>query len=366
MRGDRAHASGNGLRRFLQGLAGRRAAVGVAKPASPRVLRLLVVDDVAPNREILRAMLTARGHVADLAEGGEAAIARAESAGYDAILMDLRMPGMDGLEATRRIRALGGRNAALPVLAVSADLRREQIAACRHAGMNGHIGKPFAPEALLAAIADAIAASNAGNAGPAGQPDGTPGSSAEPDGPAAAEVVFDAETFARTAGFLSAEAAASHMQGLAGTQRAASAGPDVIPRERPGRSRRARAQAGRQRRHVRLPAPLDRRTRVRTGDRRLGTERARSWQTNCALPSARHSPRCTGAASPEAMAAGRNRAAASLNASDRRSGEIRTGRSRTVASASTVIPMASTPRHRESQTREESRWVRCPAIASGR
>jgi CheY-like chemotaxis protein len=72
---------------------------------------------------------------------------------FDLILMDVRMPGIDGLEATRRIRALSPVNAATPILAVTADVQADNAAACREAGMNDHIGKPISPQELLTKIA---------------------------------------------------------------------------------------------------------------------------------------------------------------------------------------------------------------------
>ena len=83
-----------------------------------------------------------------LAENGEEAVAAAQTSGCDLILMDVHMPRMDGLEATRAIRALGGVCAAVPIIAMSADVMPEMEAACLRAGMNAAVGKPIQIQAL--------------------------------------------------------------------------------------------------------------------------------------------------------------------------------------------------------------------------
>jgi HPt (histidine-containing phosphotransfer) domain-containing protein len=75
---------------------------------------------------------------------------------FDVVLMDVRMPGMDGLEATRRIRAIPGLRGHVPIVALTAQAFTEQIAACRTAGMDSHLSKPFDPETLLAAVTQAF------------------------------------------------------------------------------------------------------------------------------------------------------------------------------------------------------------------
>ncbi|WP_216838224.1 EAL domain-containing protein [Falsiroseomonas tokyonensis] len=131
-----------------------------AAPGSRRRLRILAADDVAANRLLLRATLEAVGHSVELvADGGEAveAVARAPGS-YDVVLMDVQMPGMDGLEATRRIRALPGQIGRLPILAVTAGAFREDIAACHAAGMDGHVEKPIRVATLEQALAEAVGA----------------------------------------------------------------------------------------------------------------------------------------------------------------------------------------------------------------
>jgi CheY-like chemotaxis protein len=116
-------------------------------------LRVLLVDDNRTNRLVGLKSLEALGAYAETAESGEAAIAAAISGGYDLILMDVNMPGMDGMEATRRIRELPGREAHVPIVALTADVMTHHQQAYREAGMNGFVPKPFSPAQLLTEIA---------------------------------------------------------------------------------------------------------------------------------------------------------------------------------------------------------------------
>ncbi|MES2712678.1 MAG: response regulator, partial [Pseudomonadota bacterium] len=117
-------------------------------------MRLLVVDDIAANREVARALLRADGHVVETASGAIEALRLIEAGGVDAVLMDLQMPDIDGLEATRRIRALPAPMGKVPILAVTASALPEQIDACREAGMDGHLAKPIERHALARALAE--------------------------------------------------------------------------------------------------------------------------------------------------------------------------------------------------------------------
>jgi PAS domain S-box-containing protein len=114
---------------------------------------ILVVEDVEVNRELALTVLRAAGHVVDAAVDGEEAIEKVASEEYDLVLMDIQMPGMDGIAATRGIRALGGSRSRLPIVAMTANVLPEQIAAIRAAGMNDHVGKPFEPQDLDRVIA---------------------------------------------------------------------------------------------------------------------------------------------------------------------------------------------------------------------
>ncbi|MDE2516682.1 MAG: response regulator [Rhodospirillales bacterium] len=121
------------------------------RPTGP--LCVLVADDVASNRKMAQAMLEQAGHATRTVEGGEAAITAVAAGGIDVVLMDMRMPDLDGMEATRRIRALDGPAARVKIVALSADAMPEHILACEQAGMDGHVAKPVERARLLAEIA---------------------------------------------------------------------------------------------------------------------------------------------------------------------------------------------------------------------
>jgi light-regulated signal transduction histidine kinase (bacteriophytochrome)/ActR/RegA family two-component response regulator len=135
-----------------------RAVPAPPEPVLPSRLRLLVVDDIDMNRDIASAFLSAGGHEVTCAETGEEAVALAAETDFDVVLMDVCMPGMDGLEATRRIRALGSGRAQVPIVALTAQVFEEQINECRSAGMNSHLAKPFAYDTLLDAVSRAAQA----------------------------------------------------------------------------------------------------------------------------------------------------------------------------------------------------------------
>ena len=132
-----------------------------APAAGSRSLRVLVVDDEALNRNIATGVLRFGGHEGVCVDNGAAAIAAAAIEDFDVILMDVRMPGMNGLEATRRIRALPAPHGIVPVVAVTAQAFAEQIEICRQAGMDSHVSKPFTKAVLLAAVEKAATTPNA-------------------------------------------------------------------------------------------------------------------------------------------------------------------------------------------------------------
>ena len=115
--------------------------------------RILVVDDVAVNRELVSVMLSPFGHQLVEAASGTEAVEAAMHEAFDLILMDLQMPGMDGLAATRAIREGCEYNRATPIVALSADVMPIQLQACRAAGMDDHIAKPIDPAELLYKVA---------------------------------------------------------------------------------------------------------------------------------------------------------------------------------------------------------------------
>ena len=120
--------------------------------ASPRALAVLCTEDNPYGRVILNTILTELGHRADFVGTGEEAV-DAIGRGYDVVLMDVRLPGIDGLEATRRIRALAGAGYQTPIIGISGRTEAGDEAAARSAGMNFYLRKPVSPSALAGAIA---------------------------------------------------------------------------------------------------------------------------------------------------------------------------------------------------------------------
>lgn len=114
--------------------------------------RILVVDDHPINLEIAATLMSMAGYEVDQAESGSQAVDRARRVAYDLILMDMHMPEMDGLQATRAIRALPSPFGTAPIIAMSADALPSQVERCYAAGMVDHIPKPVQREALYAKV----------------------------------------------------------------------------------------------------------------------------------------------------------------------------------------------------------------------
>ncbi|MBJ6138928.1 PAS domain S-box protein [Marinobacter litoralis] len=109
-------------------------------PLKPRIL---LVDDVDANLVIGSELLKNRGYLVDKASNGREAVERAEETVYAVILMDMRMPILNGLEATLAIRSSSGRNANTPIIALTANAEKSEIERCLEGGMNGFVSKPF-------------------------------------------------------------------------------------------------------------------------------------------------------------------------------------------------------------------------------
>ena len=122
--------------------------------------RILVVEDNQINQEVVIELLREAGLEADLAQNGIEAVERVQERNYDLILMDVQMPHMDGLEATRVIRSLAGRQD-VPIVALTANAYEEDRQRCLDAGMNDHLGKPVEPARLFAAMIKWLDASGA-------------------------------------------------------------------------------------------------------------------------------------------------------------------------------------------------------------
>jgi len=120
---------------------------------APRSLRLLSVEDNPFGRVVLNAILTELGHQTEFIGQGEAAPARIAQGGFDAVLMDMVLPGINGIEAIRRIRALEAPVGRIPIIGVSG--RGEDEAASRAAGADAFLVKPVSPRALATALLEA-------------------------------------------------------------------------------------------------------------------------------------------------------------------------------------------------------------------
>jgi signal transduction histidine kinase/CheY-like chemotaxis protein len=117
--------------------------------ALDRAIRVLVVDDHPINREVASLLLTSAGCEVATCQDGVRAVEAARAGGFDLILMDIHMPEMDGFTASRAIRALPGPASKVPIVAMTADVTSRDVALCRDAGMNAHVGKPINRAALF-------------------------------------------------------------------------------------------------------------------------------------------------------------------------------------------------------------------------
>ena len=128
------------------------AALSDARRERSRGVKVLVAEDVPVNQELVRLMLAPLGCQVTVVGDGQQALELASRSAFDMILMDMQMPVMDGLEATRRIRRLPGARGCTPVVALSANVLPEHIDKCRAAGMNDHVAKPFVTEDLQSMV----------------------------------------------------------------------------------------------------------------------------------------------------------------------------------------------------------------------
>jgi signal transduction histidine kinase/HPt (histidine-containing phosphotransfer) domain-containing protein len=177
------------------------------QPEPPGRARILLVDDIDMNLDVIGAFLRAGGHTVTPARSGYEAIESASSAVFDVILMDVCMPDMDGLEATRRIRGSHGPCRDVPILALTAQSFAGQRAQVMDAGMNGHITKPVDYATLMRAIAGATP--------PARRPvnKARPPVLLDETGPPSVPRL-DRATLEETLSFLSPEQIATHFQSL--------------------------------------------------------------------------------------------------------------------------------------------------------
>ena len=124
-----------------------------AAPATARTGRLLLVEDNKINQMVATTLLEDAGHFVEVAEDGLAALAAAEVRRFDLIFMDVQMPRLDGIEATRRLRAGSGPNRSTPVVALTANAMEGDRERYLDAGMNDYLSKPFELAAVLGMVA---------------------------------------------------------------------------------------------------------------------------------------------------------------------------------------------------------------------
>jgi PAS domain S-box-containing protein len=119
-------------------------------------VRILAAEDNETNQLVLKALLSNADAEVVFADNGAEALSLARENDFDLVLMDVQMPVMDGMTASRAIRALRGPRSAVPIVAVTADAMPEQVALCLAAGMDAHISKPLRPEALFSVIDECL------------------------------------------------------------------------------------------------------------------------------------------------------------------------------------------------------------------
>ncbi|HEY0223541.1 MAG TPA: ATP-binding protein [Pseudolabrys sp.] len=137
---------------FVEPVNERRATDRGQRAKASRPLALLCAEDNPYGRVVMNTILGELGHRVDFVESGEAAVKAASGGDYEAVLMDIALPGLDGLEATRRIRALPGKAGQVPVIGITGRDEPGSKAAAREAGMNFYFAKPLSPSRLAQAL----------------------------------------------------------------------------------------------------------------------------------------------------------------------------------------------------------------------
>jgi CheY-like chemotaxis protein len=152
-------ASGQGESSSSFGNAASRPVLESVADAPPPPARLLLVDDTPANLKILARVLEKRGYQTELAEDGHQAVERFRTRNYDAILMDLQMPGLDGFGATAAIRAMSDRRQ-VPIIALTAHVIDGTRERCLAVGMSDYLAKPIDVALLTATIESQLRASH--------------------------------------------------------------------------------------------------------------------------------------------------------------------------------------------------------------
>nr|WP_286208721.1 response regulator [Azospirillum sp. A1-3] len=151
------------------------------QPEAKQRARVLVAEDNPVNQQLTLALLRRAGHSAEAVSNGEEAVEAVTSRPYDLVLMDVQMPVMDGLTATRRIRRLSGPAARIPVVALTANAMQGDAAICLEAGMDDYLSKPINARKLLDTIARFVVPAADDTADGGGQAPAPPQPPSEPE-----------------------------------------------------------------------------------------------------------------------------------------------------------------------------------------
>jgi CheY-like chemotaxis protein len=126
------------------------------KKESERIMRILIAEDNPVNQKLIELICRRKGYDTLIVPNGEAAVEAVSSGGFGLVLMDIMMPRMDGIEATRRIRSLPAPLGDTPIYAITAFVSEENRTNCHAVGMNGFLTKPFRPADLVQIIASVL------------------------------------------------------------------------------------------------------------------------------------------------------------------------------------------------------------------
>ena len=152
----------NLLDEFKEAVKKKNIKTPVANKTDLKGKRILLAEDMQVNAEIMMMVLKMRDMEVEVAENGKIAVEMFEShepGYYDAILMDMRMPVMDGLEATGKIREMGHKDSkTIPIIALTANAFDEDVQRSLQAGLNAHLSKPVQPDVLLEILENMIPA----------------------------------------------------------------------------------------------------------------------------------------------------------------------------------------------------------------
>jgi PAS domain S-box-containing protein len=147
------------------------ASAAAPEPAARAATRILLAEDNEVNRKLALALLARMGYEADVARDGLEALSALSQRAYDVVLMDVEMPELDGLEATRRIRSEFPADRQPRIIAMTANAMAGDRDRCREAGMDDYVSKPVRPEALAAALANVVPSDDSAAAEAAGDGD---------------------------------------------------------------------------------------------------------------------------------------------------------------------------------------------------